>query len=834
MTEHLYFNTNNPFPTMARGLFTEAVEEGDPLPPGLEAEYRGSKAEERIVARGYDKFFSIDEVPWTNWDAMAEHTQGPYHITLKSNGCLILISALTPEHLMVSSKHSLGTTTEGQEPASLEDKAIGNGINAMSLSDAGANGQVAGAKVHAEEGRKWLRRTLQKSGKTEAELAGRLWAQNLTAVLELCDDSFEEHVIATPVHWTGLHLHGLNTNTASFNSLPPSEVDGFAHDFGFIPTKYATLHSISEVREYTTKISETGAWDGEVIEGFVVRCLVKSSTTSRSGQPPYSPGTPLFFKVKFEEPYKLYRAWREITRVMLPLLTADTIESKADIWKKVKRKVSRPEEAVYADWAGTAILVEPTLFDAYDKGVIRVRERFLKWTEGDGQAAWAQAKAGKYKLKGVSIEKPKADQKLERTKVGLKKKYIIVPAAIPGCGKTLVGVALAELFQSGHTQSDDVTTKKTAPTFLKNIAGLLGKVDVVYADRNNHIDKHYNELFKLGDTDKSLRNFDVRLIAVVWDVKGEPYHRTLRTCAERVIKRGNNHQTLRPDTTPEAEHEAIVGKFLRDFTEPDEELFETVLRVKVMDAPHEVLSKLVAELVPLLDLVPPSEAQVDRALRKALEYRTTTPYHAPQKLSKAPRYYALAPEIQIEDVVKAILDGSHASADHVASARAFFEHLVGQGRLAKAPHVTLVHEKTVAEEKEGSAEGSRGPVAALWDKCVEQARQMRMYEYSLTHLVWDDRVMALALAGMRAVDGKGDEVDLPSDVVEGLHITIGTRAEDIPAFESRAIVRMVRRSMAFGAGNNGEAKEVTDGGGKVRWMAVEPVLKGEGRVRGMA
>ena len=790
---------------------------------------------------------------------MNEYTEGPYYITLKSNGCLILISAITPEHLMVSSKHSLGTTTEGQESVSLGDKTIANGMAAMSLNRApnsavpdgqpGGDGEGEEAKVHAEEGRKWLRRTMQKVGKTEAELAGRLWARNLTAVLEvrvtmpqaviadiqLCDDSFEEHVIATPAHWTGLHLHGLNTNTATFNSLPPSEVDAFAHDFGFIPTKYATLHSISDVREYTTKIAETGSWDGEVIEGFVVRCLVKSSTSSRSGKPPYSPGTPLFFKVKFEEPYKLYRAWREMTRVMLPLLKAETDEAKADIWKKVKRKVSRPEEAVYADWVGTMLRAEPALFEAYDKGVIRVRERFLAWTEGDGQAAWAQAKAGNYKLKGLSTEQAKADRKpVERTKVGLRKKFILVPAAIPGCGKTLVGVALSELFQFGHTQSDDVTTKKTAPTFLKNIAALLGKVNVVYADRNNHIDKHYNELSKLGDTDKSLRNYDVRLIAIVWDVKGEPYHRTLRTCAERVIKRGDNHQTLRPDTTPEAEHEAVVGKFLRDFTEPDEELFDALLRVKVTDTPGDVLRKLVAELVPLLDLVAPSEAEVDHAIQKAFEYRTTTPYHAPQKLSKAPRYYALAPEIQIKDVVESIIGETQGPADNMASARSLFEHLIAQGRLAKAPHVTLVHEKTVAEEKEGSTEGTSGPAATLWDKCVEQAVQMRMYEYSLTHLVWDGRVMALALTGMKAIDGKGDEVDLPPDVLEGLHITVGTREEAISAFESRAIVRMARRSMEFGAGDHGEAKEVTEGGGKVRWLAVQPVLKGEGRVRGMS
>jgi tRNA ligase len=48
MTEHMYFQANNKFPTLARGLFTEEVD-----------------GEERIVARGYDKFFNTDEVAWT-------------------------------------------------------------------------------------------------------------------------------------------------------------------------------------------------------------------------------------------------------------------------------------------------------------------------------------------------------------------------------------------------------------------------------------------------------------------------------------------------------------------------------------------------------------------------------------------------------------------------------------------------------------------------------------------------------------------------------------------------------------------------------------------------
>lgn len=98
------------------------------------------------MARGYDKFFNIGEVPWTTvrvsffrsrsppimfkyhyilrrhpyplfitnaarlcqWAALEEHTSPPYTLTLKSNGCIIFIGALTPDKLLVTSKHSLG------------------------------------------------------------------------------------------------------------------------------------------------------------------------------------------------------------------------------------------------------------------------------------------------------------------------------------------------------------------------------------------------------------------------------------------------------------------------------------------------------------------------------------------------------------------------------------------------------------------------------------------------------------------------------------------------------------------------------------------------------
>ena len=62
MNEFKYYDIPSPFPTLARGLFTveldsESQSQGDKSTETDEKKYR-------IVARGYDKFFNIGEVPW--------------------------------------------------------------------------------------------------------------------------------------------------------------------------------------------------------------------------------------------------------------------------------------------------------------------------------------------------------------------------------------------------------------------------------------------------------------------------------------------------------------------------------------------------------------------------------------------------------------------------------------------------------------------------------------------------------------------------------------------------------------------------------------------------
>jgi tRNA splicing ligase len=82
------------------------------------------------------------------WSALERHTTAPYTLTLKSNGCIIFLAARSPEHVLVTSKHSL-------------------------------------TSAHAAAGRAWLAKALASVGRTEAQLAQTLWDNNWTAVAEV-------------------------------------------------------------------------------------------------------------------------------------------------------------------------------------------------------------------------------------------------------------------------------------------------------------------------------------------------------------------------------------------------------------------------------------------------------------------------------------------------------------------------------------------------------------------------------------------------------------------------------------------------------------------------
>lgn len=205
---------------------------------------------------------------------------------------------------------------------------------------------------------------------------------------------------------TGLHLHGLNRCTRTFHTLSHDAVDQFAEEWGFIRTPSITLSTIEEVQTFTSSVSKTGEWEGEPVEGFVVRTHI----TKKDRNTPYDVGNTFFFKVKFDEPYMMYRDWREVTKA---LLSQQAKGAKMNPKSLPKSKMKRPETVEYVNWVIMDIQQHPALYSEYtkNKGIIATRERFLKW-----------------KAKGGVVDAAQGDQEKVFGKT------IIVPVAIPGCG----------------------------------------------------------------------------------------------------------------------------------------------------------------------------------------------------------------------------------------------------------------------------------------------------------------------------------------------------------------------------------------------------------------
>jgi tRNA ligase len=203
----------------------------------------------------------------------------------------------------------------------------------------------------------------------------------------------------------------------------PDVVDGFARDWGFIVTKSTVLQSIPDVKKFTDEISDAKEWNGEPLEGFVVRTHVGIPPTKgnvRRNASPYAPGSSFFFKVKFDEPYMMYRDWRELTKACLAQAEKG---GHINIASLPKKRMQRSETKVYVNWVINEIKRDKRQFDGYQNnhGIVATRERFLKWLADN------KGKAGVQDVPSVPQE-ASSEKTFGKT--------IIVPVAIPGCGQS--------------------------------------------------------------------------------------------------------------------------------------------------------------------------------------------------------------------------------------------------------------------------------------------------------------------------------------------------------------------------------------------------------------
>lgn len=748
-------------------------------------------------------------------------------------------------------------------------------------------------------------------------------------------------MLAYPPEKSGLHLHGLNANKSAFSTRPMTEVDTFARAWGFLPTRWIVLNDLAEVERFTDKVGTTGSWDGEAIEGFVVRTSMPPAGATvyqdvgpsnhggreRLQRPPYEPGQRWFYKVKFDEPYMMYRDWRELTKRMLNeqkkwekehgasararrenLLAsapdagsakkpdvnvpgADLKENGAgqgeeadgekskNALKKERKKVeaaakraevlahkaagikppepikprsNRPETLLFVRWCHARIYgssdgkvrPQPELFARFNhgKGIIALRDAFVEYMKTDEGAERLRALGGT--IRGV--------QRDERP-FG---KTVIVPIAVPGCGKTALAIALRELFGFGHTQSDDVTAKKTGPTFLKNIVAELGKHDVVIADRNNHLFKHRTEI------DEAVKRYAsqpgsprVRLVALAWSLDSLPLNTIHRICADRILARGGNHQSLRADEAASRAHETILWRFLEGLeafgSAPHgegaegaaDEAFDETLWMDVDAGIEWNVRKAVSGLAPILSLTQPSEERIREALEAVSAYRVELRKESKEdvkagtdvagKNATKPRYYGIAVELDIEAILAPFFD---AHAEDLPDGLEFFEKLSRAGRVATRPHLTLVHSASVATEAKARAENAVIPpdaqgAARRWARYEEMCGQPGPgveFVLTLDRVAWDDRVMALGVHGVHA----SDPTTIPEfEELQGgtggreegswrPHVTVGTADEGIKAFEAGALLRKADRDA------DEQRKES-------RWTMLDPGVTVKGRLKGL-
>lgn len=714
-------------PTYARGLFT----------------YRRTDDTPEIATRGYDKFFNVGEVNETSWDNVEHMTQGPYELSVKENGCIIFISGLEDDRLLVCSKHSTGA----RDNADLS---------------------------HAVAGERWVDKHLNAIGRTRTDLAKELRERNVTAVAELCDDTFEEHVLAYEPKDAGLYIHGINLNLPTFATYPGKLVHEFADEWGFRKAQYLIKHDIESMKTFLSDCAETGSYDGRDTEGFVIRCRRKDSGRGGNYQD-------WFFKYKFEEPYLMYRQWREATKAV--------ISGKPPKFRKHKQITEQ-----YLQYARRQLKKNPSLGKDYNQnhGIIAMRNGFLN----------------EIGLRGSDITRREEDgADGDSSSDVVTKDLILLPVASIGCGKTTVAIALTKLFDWGHVQNDNITGKQNRPKqFCMLITNTLAEHPVVIADRNNHQKRERKQV--IDDVLRIVPGARFVALHYVHDPKPQMLPNIRKITQQRIFARGDNHQTIQAGTKSRSEILGIMEGFLNRFepvnpyAAPDDG-FDEIIDLDVAASSRENLETVVSSLNNMYPrLVPkmPTDDDLDKAIAAALsDYKPDIKHDLSFKNNKRDRgnnansigvqpsqpkpkleYFCI--KLPTNDVLSTL--DKFFDRESPETAR-MYRQLQQSRRIQPAFHVTLIHRASAQSHPEiwsyltdihakALSEASQKPSAQSSDPLLGECR------VRLERVVWDNRVMCIVV---RLLDEGWETANSIA------HITIGTANQDIKPKESNDLLQ---------------------------------------------
>lgn len=291
----------------------------------------------------------------------------------------------------------------------------------------------------------------------------------------------------------------------------------------------------------------------------------------------------------------------------------------------------------------------------------------------------------------------------------------------------------------------------------------------------------------------------VRLLALNWTLD-QPRGTILRVCAGRIFDRGDNHQTLRFDKVGKL-HEDVIWQFLHNTEELADSEVDASIKMNICEPIEAAVARAVDGCVNILGLERPSQEKIDEAVVVAKEYTPATKKEAKKK-AKAPappQYFAILAELNLEAIVTSQMEQGE---DVPYDGKTFLHKLVRDKRVTSRPHITIVHKAGLPAD------------ADLWERCtaLDQLQAPPLFSFTLGHLVWNDRVMALTVEDLELAKGPDNEADpgqekdeflsmLPADIRDGLHITVGSLNADIPPYEARGLVDVWRKGKRTGIGS---------------------------------
>jgi len=291
---------------------------------------------------------------------------------------------------------------------------------------------------------------------------------------------------------------------------------------------------------------------------------------------------------------------------------------------------------------------------------------------------------------------------------------------------------------------------------------------------------HREDLRSVANT----MNPPVRLLALNWSLD-QPYAVIHRICADRILMRGADHQTLHGDATDKS-HEDVLWRFLRD-TEPlgDGEADATIEMDISEDLEHS-LARAIDGIVRVLELPRPDAERIGAALGKARGYKPAYTDAKPvTKAPPSPRYFGLRAEIDLVDALD-----RHISLRE-GPVREFWNALKADRRVSRNPHVTIVHRKQLPDNQ------------ALWERCAALCALPNppLFRARLGDVLADERLMAVTVEDLSVNNPEEDEgqegstfiSQLDPELRERLHITIGLKDDTVPAAEAGALAVSFKR-----------------------------------------